>query len=537
MWTKLDTPMDGTPEGEGHNPIRDNLLGTGGRSWDCGDLATALLGAVSSEAILRCPALLGLVATSHPNASDHERAIAVGKQIKELLADGDDREAKALSILAFGKGNRTQRLLDIAELYKTTSDKSGKRDLIYKALPWLADRLIEINMVHTTERHQPSRSTSIRREQLHLLALDKLQDISASGSSPKILVVHGSGGFGKSTFVRALVEDQLVQDLYPDGPLFVEVGEERPEQEQDGMLHRLNDLARRMGSAIGPLLDRSQASEHLRDLAKGRRFLFVLDNVWSEKALKLFAVGDPTSAHIVTTRDLTTVPENAEVIPVAQMSRAEMTSIIRERLHIELIEPHIDVLIREFRGWPLLAEIELAAILRRSRYANRLSVVVDFVIERMNLSSWRLDSRYSQSDTACIVEALTKSLDAFQNGPDDIELDLVEAALTLGLYVGGNIIPIGGIEEHWSERFGVDRRTVHKALTVLKELSIIEVLRFPDDVVVMQQVVRDALFNRALANDERGTWRLRWLSPEEMELEAMQPEFGYPWDPRPYRLR
>ncbi|WP_198152737.1 NB-ARC domain-containing protein [Pseudofrankia sp. DC12] len=149
----------------------------------------------------------------------------------------------------------------------------------------------------------------------------------SSGAAPtrseRVVGLVGMGGAGKSTLARALLADAAVQETYPDGLLWVSVGQNP-------------DLASALGhvsSALGdpdPVTDLAAGRERLRRLLGAGRRLLVLDNVWDADVTRAFDLGVPGVRVLATTRNRDVLPDDALVTEVGtvddRLGRAVLAS-------------------------------------------------------------------------------------------------------------------------------------------------------------------------------------------------------------------
>ncbi|MBK8026574.1 MAG: DUF4062 domain-containing protein [Chloroflexi bacterium] len=115
------------------------------------------------------------------------------------------------------------------------------------------------------------------------------------------IALHGMGGIGKSVMARALCEDAQVQAAFPDGILWVSLGQEPRE---DDLKAKLRAWIETLGGAVGdaaPSIERLK--ETLASLLAERACLLILDDVWRRRDGDLFRVGGPRCRMLVTTRD------------------------------------------------------------------------------------------------------------------------------------------------------------------------------------------------------------------------------------------
>jgi transcriptional regulator with XRE-family HTH domain len=130
---------------------------------------------------------------------------------------------------------------------------------------------------------------------------DTLRDrLLEEGFAPGVLVVsaiHGLGGIGKSVLAAALAHDAEVQERFPDGVLWVTLGQQ-PE------LHSL--LSSWIVSGLRDRVYRpttiEAASAHLRTLLLDRAVLLVIDDVWEAEHARPFLAGSHRCRVLITTR-------------------------------------------------------------------------------------------------------------------------------------------------------------------------------------------------------------------------------------------
>ncbi len=115
------------------------------------------------------------------------------------------------------------------------------------------------------------------------------------------LGLHGQGGIGKTVLAVALARDPLVRSHFPDGVLWVTLGE-RPD-----IVAAQNDLLGRLGEPGGAIRTTLEGVQALRDALASRRALVVLDDVWTAAAAEAFDVVGPHGRVLYTTRDPATL--------------------------------------------------------------------------------------------------------------------------------------------------------------------------------------------------------------------------------------
>jgi len=112
-----------------------------------------------------------------------------------------------------------------------------------------------------------------------------------------VSAICGLGGVGKTTLVAALTHDPVVQALFPDGVLWVTLGQQPSTVPfLAGWIQALGDYDFRPAAI-------ESASAHLRTLLHDKACLLVVDDAWQADHVRSFLVGGPRCRMIITTRD------------------------------------------------------------------------------------------------------------------------------------------------------------------------------------------------------------------------------------------
>lgn len=128
------------------------------------------------------------------------------------------------------------------------------------------------------------------------LVLDTSSSVVGVTSVAQRVGLHGQGGVGKTTLVRALVEDADVRRAFPDGLFWLTVGQ-RPDA-----LGIQGQLLAWIGER-GTFTTLADTRDALRRTLETKQALVVLDDVWNVRDAKAFDVLGPRSRMLVTTRD------------------------------------------------------------------------------------------------------------------------------------------------------------------------------------------------------------------------------------------
>lgn len=110
--------------------------------------------------------------------------------------------------------------------------------------------------------------------------------------------VHGMGGIGKTIAAQALCHNEIVQDAFPDGIVWLTIGN-NPEN--------LTSAIRLAAKSLGATLDVSETFQETkyrtRALMRDKAALIVLDDVWDARHVEHFYAEAPRCRILFTTRD------------------------------------------------------------------------------------------------------------------------------------------------------------------------------------------------------------------------------------------
>jgi predicted ATPase len=162
----------------------------------------------------------------------------------------------------------------------------------------------------------------------------------------------GAGGYGKTTLALALCHDQEVKDAFPDGILWVTLGDK-----PDNLIGKIEDLVYLLRRERPGFTSREATAVKLKEALADRICLLVIDDVWHASDLTPFLQGGPHCARLITTRTNQVLPQAAQPVPVDAMQQEEAVQLLQTGLPIEPGRKEvqqIQQLVQRLGEWPLL---------------------------------------------------------------------------------------------------------------------------------------------------------------------------------------
>jgi hypothetical protein len=153
--------------------------------------------------------------------------------------------------------------------------------------------------------------------------------LSASTAVEVTTGLVGAGGFGKTTLARMVAHDPRVRREFPDGAVWVTVGEDASGPD---LAMKLVSAARLFDGAAPEVTDPLGAGAVLGRVLDGRRVLLVVDDVWSPGQVEPFLLGGDRVVRLFTTRQQGVLPDGVTRVRVDQMSEIEARRLLTAKL-------------------------------------------------------------------------------------------------------------------------------------------------------------------------------------------------------------
>ncbi|MCL4255473.1 MAG: hypothetical protein KJ043_17075, partial [Anaerolineae bacterium] len=141
-----------------------------------------------------------------------------------------------------------------------------------------------------------------------------------------LTALQGMGGIGKSVLANALCHDETMQDAFPDGIFWVEIG-----RETSNIADKMKTIGTTLGDSAGNYSTIDMGIASLRKLLPNKSVLIVLDDVWdvSMDVAKKFLATSPRSRWLITTRDEKVVDEmGATPVELGVMTPAQSLELM-----------------------------------------------------------------------------------------------------------------------------------------------------------------------------------------------------------------
>ena len=178
-----------------------------------------------------------------------------------------------------------------------------------------------------------------------------------SNTTSQRIGVHGSGGIGKTSVLKALINHPKIKYLF-DVNIWVTVS-------RNWSMRKIqNEVLRQLPLLPADSKTDSEIAEELFQSLKNLRFLLLLDDVWEQIDLHAIGIPDPTLENgcrmIIATRslDVCRVMATDIEIQVKRLLEEEAWELFREQvggiIDSPNIEPHARAIVQKCHGLPLL---------------------------------------------------------------------------------------------------------------------------------------------------------------------------------------
>jgi WD40 repeat protein len=344
----------------------------------------------------------------------------------------------------------------------------------------------------------------------------------------------GAGGFGKTTMARLLVHREEVTEQFPDGVVWVTVGEDTVGPE---LAEKVTNVACLVGGDRPTVTDPVAAGAVLGRVLGDRRVLLVVDDVWSAAQVEPFLIGAPGAARLFTTRIRGVLPSSAELVRVDQMGWSEAEQLLTASV-AGVTGGVVEGLLAVTGRWPVLLALVNGAV-RADQSAGRRAEdsMREILHELRTTGPTALDVTDAGERHTAVARTFGVSLSRLTAEQRDRYLELA-------VFGEGVAIPGPVLARYWKATGGWSAFQTRRFCQRLGDLALVSDYRQDRDQVVLHDVIRGYLceqthqrrgeLDRALVDAHRS------LVPDEGGASAwwqLPPEQSYLWGWLPSHLR
>ena len=298
----------------------------------------------------------GSTVPDHPELSytelESRTAIEANKVVLVFLLDDED----VLGGDSFGVDSRQmafrQRFSDSGVTWKAVSTPAQLELAVYHAL-------VNLDRFRGPVESVP-RLRGYEVDRLGLMAeLVGMVACSGAGALGTTAALWGAGGFGKTTLARLLVHRQDVRERFPDGVVWVPVGEEAVGPK---LAEKVTNAVEVLSGERPGLTDPVAAGARLGRVLGDRQVLLVVDDVWTSAQVEPFLVGGPAAMRLFTTRTRRVLPRSVKLVVVDVMDHGEAHEVLTSGGTVEASRAVVEGLLEATGRWPLLLEMVNGAV-------------------------------------------------------------------------------------------------------------------------------------------------------------------------------
>ncbi|NMF61049.1 NB-ARC domain-containing protein [Pseudanabaena yagii] len=259
------------------------------------------------------------------------------------------------------------------------------------------------------------------------------ETVVMTGTSLKV-GLQGMGGIGKSVLAAALARDEIVRQAFPDGIIWVTMGQE------PALNVRQTQVARAFLRSQPTFEDVQAGRAFLSDLLASKTCLLILDDVWQVDHLAAFNILPAQSRLLITTR-------NGELARVIGAQSYQLDLLSNEQ-SLQLLAKSSE------QELTTLPEEAKAVVQECGNLPLALSMIG--AMARRNPGRWGgLLKRLRQADLDKIRQQFTdypypSLLRAIQVSVDDLEPEIQARYLDLAVFPEDVAIPLSVLQTFWS---------------------------------------------------------------------------------------
>ena len=180
---------------------------------------------------------------------------------------------------------------------------------------------------------------------------------AGDGSQPVALTsASGVGGIGNTTLAKVLIEDDVVQQAFPDGVVWITVGKESGRD----FIREMRDIAKALGNDLSRVQNALACEKLYRATIANVAALVVVDNVWHKSDIEPLMAASPRSRFLFTTRDSAIgISLGARQHPSRPFDLSQSRELLSAwtKFHVEQLPHEADDIVNLCGGLPLALSV------------------------------------------------------------------------------------------------------------------------------------------------------------------------------------
>ncbi|WP_051767765.1 NB-ARC domain-containing protein [Amycolatopsis vancoresmycina] len=356
----------------------------------------------------------------------------------------------------------------------------------------------DITVVNVTADGTPGRPITAVPETRNLVPRPELTEPLIArlagrqdGGVVALTAVAGAGGFGKTTLAAEACHDDRVVGKFPDGILWVTIGEHTAAAE---LASKINDLVLHLSGRRPVFTDPEQAGRHLGRLLEDRSCLLVVDDVWRSSQLTPFLLGGASCVRLVTTRVKDALPAGVVPIVVDAMTESQAMALLGANLPGTGAEELHGVLARTGK-WPVLLALANRAL---GKYVQRGLTVAEAAGRLVQLLDAQGPAAVDINDAGQRNLAVAATVEASLALLESSGAGRLGRYLELAVFPEDVAIPQDVLEKFWGRTGNLTTVEVERLCSELDDLCLVQGYRFvPKPELRLHDVIRAYLRHRA----------------------------------------
>lgn len=202
-----------------------------------------------------------------------------------------------------------------------------------------------------------------------------LIDSTGGDILPKTVVIHGPGGFGKTTLAIAVCRDDEVNETFFDGILWVTIGE------QPAGFESLSELYAALTGERPGFVNQEDVIVELARRTGDVHCLVVIDDVWNTAHLRPLLRATKGWTRLVTTRDFE-IAVGVQAVEIDEMSTSQAVEMLTAGVNYSGNVMPFYRMAEGMGRWPLMLELVRGALRSRMARGDQLERAIKYLESR-----------------------------------------------------------------------------------------------------------------------------------------------------------